>query len=414
MENVLRGLTPARIFAKPAAESLWLGPAQRSALSHLVNSQSIRILAGPESSGRSSLLEYLQLELADRALCLRVAGPQQNAQSVLTSLLVSAELSPWELSDVEQRNLLSVLIQQRIGSAPAHVILTVDDPEQFTPEAWEEIERIHGLDFNEQKAVELVVAVASAATAIPVYSEFLAGSARLSSTHELAWLKPDEVAAYIDWRLERFDLAGIFTPTAVQLIARCTQGRFRAIDLLCQMTLLLLRQAEKPQVDAQMVQQATNVLARRHRLGVNDLGSATTAARDPDRPRAELVVTNSGTLIDRVELKERMLLGRSEHNDLCLPSPYLGRHHAVIIGTPSGYYIVDLNSVNGTYVNGKRIGRSVLHDEDLVSLGRFRLKVRFSGLQTSDDPLPGNDSLTDTANMPAPVALRPNVRIIEK
>ena len=46
-------------------------------------------------------------------------------------------------------------------------------------------------------------------------------------------------------------------------------------------------------------------------------------------------------------LGQRTLLGRSEHNDVCLPSPYLSRHHAAIVGTPEGYYIVDLNSVNG-------------------------------------------------------------------
>ena len=59
-----------------------------------------------------------------------------------------------------------------------------------------------------------------------------------------------------------------------------------------------------------------------------------------------------------------------------MPSPYLSRHHAVIVGTPEGYYLVDLNSVNGVMLNGRRIERTVLCDEDVLTVGPFRLKVQ--------------------------------------
>ena len=70
------------------------------------------------------------------------------------------------------------------------------------------------------------------------------------------------------------------------------------------------------------------------------------------------------------------MIGRSEHNDVCLPSPYLSRHHAVIVGTPEGYYLVDLNSVNGVQLNGSKIERAVLCDDDVLAMGPFRLKVQ--------------------------------------
>ena len=64
-------------------------------------------------------------------------------------------------------------------------------------------------------------------------------------------------------------------------------------------------------------------------------------------PQGFIIVSRGGKVIARVALGERTLLGRSEHNDVCLPSPYLSRHHAAIVGTPEGYYLVDLNSANG-------------------------------------------------------------------
>jgi len=63
-------------------------------------------------------------------------------------------------------------------------------------------------------------------------------------------------------------------------------------------------------------------------------------------PQGYLLISRGGKVLSRVTLGQRTLLGRSEHNDVCLPSPYLSRHHAAIVGTPEGYYVVDLNSVN--------------------------------------------------------------------
>ncbi len=71
-----------------------------------------------------------------------------------------------------------------------------------------------------------------------------------------------------------------------------------------------------------------------------------------------------------------------------LPSPYLSRHHAVIVGTPEGYYLVDLNSVNGVLLNGRRIERTVLCDEDVLTVGPFRLKVQVPEWLTHDGALP--------------------------
>jgi pSer/pThr/pTyr-binding forkhead associated (FHA) protein len=87
---------------------------------------------------------------------------------------------------------------------------------------------------------------------------------------------------------------------------------------------------------------------------------------------------------------------------VCLPSPYLSRHHAVIVGTPEGYYLVDLNSVNGVLLNGRRVERMVLCDDDVLAIGPFRLKVQIPEWLAHGSPFPEAESLADTAVMPPP------------
>jgi hypothetical protein len=166
------------------------------------------------------------------------------------------------------------------------------------------------------------------------------------------------------------------------------------------MSLLLLRQLALERVDARVVRQAVAALAARQgaKLDTDRPNTSVEPHRTP--PQGFVIVTRGGKTIARVALGLRTLIGRSEHNDVCLPSPYLSRHHAVIVGTPEGYYLVDLNSANGVLLNGRRIERAVLCDDDLLGMGPFRLKVQVPQWLTEGSPLPEEPSLMDTAVMP--------------
>lgn len=68
--------------------------------------------------------------------------------------------------------------------------------------------------------------------------------------------------------------------------------------------------------------------------------------------------------------KSVVSIGRSKRNHLVLPDQWLSRHHAEIREESSTFYIYDLDSRNGTLVNGVRIsGRVLLQDGDVVTLG---------------------------------------------
>ncbi len=67
--------------------------------------------------------------------------------------------------------------------------------------------------------------------------------------------------------------------------------------------------------------------------------------------------------------KEETKIGRDEENDIILSHPTVSRFHAKIIREGENYFIEDLNSANGTFVNGIKVQKELLHDNDILQFG---------------------------------------------
>ena len=403
-------VSPARVFARPTADQIWLGPAQRAALSQLSRPTRARVLLGPPSSGKSSLLNHLTVRLGTAAVVLHCRGPKEDAAAVLATLLLSADLGPWELSEIEQRNLFTVFVQQR-HSQHRRVVLVIDDAHTLKAGAWQEIERLLAFRIDKTPAIDVLLAGPPS----------LAG--RLDSmgldrheicVHQLDCPTPPELMGYVEWRLGQFAMNKLVTRVASQMIARLSGGRYAAVDVLCQMSLLLRRQLKLERVDARVARQAIATLAARQSARLEPAISADNSQRLDLPPQGYLLISRSGKVLTRRTLGQRTLIGRSEHNDICLPSPYLSRHHAAIVGTPEGYYAIDLNSIHGLSLNGRLIQRAVLYDQDLLSIGPFRLKVQIPEWLPHSSPFSEGESLADTAVTPLQQPADPaNIRRVQ-
>ena len=85
---------------------------------------------------------------------------------------------------------------------------------------------------------------------------------------------------------------------------------------------------------------------------------------------------------------ERVTIGREADNLIQLPHDKVSKHHAVILPGQEGWEIKDLQSTNGTLVNGKQVPSAVLKDGDLVKIGPFELY--FETNVPSDDWVPSH------------------------
>ncbi|AZP10996.1 FHA domain-containing protein [Undibacterium parvum] len=92
---------------------------------------------------------------------------------------------------------------------------------------------------------------------------------------------------------------------------------------------------------------------------------------------AKIIVTLNGQVkYDVSLLKARFSIGRRPENDLVLDQATVSGHHAAIDRTSVGIFILDLGSTNGTLVNGQPITKHLLQHEDVIEVGKYRLKFQ--------------------------------------
>jgi pSer/pThr/pTyr-binding forkhead associated (FHA) protein len=72
--------------------------------------------------------------------------------------------------------------------------------------------------------------------------------------------------------------------------------------------------------------------------------------------------------------KERYTIGRRPDNDVRIDNPAVSGHHALIINILNDSFLEDLNSTNGTYVNGKLIKKHALQHGDVITCGHHQLR----------------------------------------
>lgn len=90
---------------------------------------------------------------------------------------------------------------------------------------------------------------------------------------------------------------------------------------------------------------------------------------------AKIIVTLDDNVIKVVPLsKERMTLGRRPYNDIVVDNLAVSGEHAALQAIGNEYYIEDLSSTNGTYINSKKIKRQILQTGDIIEVGKYAIK----------------------------------------
>jgi pSer/pThr/pTyr-binding forkhead associated (FHA) protein len=89
----------------------------------------------------------------------------------------------------------------------------------------------------------------------------------------------------------------------------------------------------------------------------------------------KLVVSLDGVVIKEVQItKDKTTLGRRPYNDIVIDNLAVSGEHAVMQMVGADVFIEDLNSTNGTYINGKAIKKQLLAHNDTVEIGKYKIK----------------------------------------
>ena len=102
-------------------------------------------------------------------------------------------------------------------------------------------------------------------------------------------------------------------------------------------------------------------------------------------PASLILSLNSSVLGEFALDKERITLGRKPENDIQVDNLAVSGQHAAIITILSDSFLEDMDSTNGTFVNGKLVKKHALKNGDIISIGKHELKYVNDEATSEDD-----------------------------
>jgi sulfur carrier protein ThiS len=112
---------------------------------------------------------------------------------------------------------------------------------------------------------------------------------------------------------------------------------------------------------------------------------------------ARLILSMDGLVLKEIPLdKPRMMIGRKAQNDIQIDNLAVSGEHAAIVTILNDSFLEDLDSTNGTLVNGQRVTKHILQNNDVIELVKYRLKY------IADEPAGASAQRARVAPAPPP------------
>lgn len=122
----------------------------------------------------------------------------------------------------------------------------------------------------------------------------------------------------------------------------------------------------------------------------------------------KMIVSIDGVVIKEVTLaKDRTTLGRRPYNDIVIDNLAISGEHAVLHMIGGDVYLEDLNSTNGTYVNGRAVKKQALEHNDVVEVGKY--KIRYLVGSSAAEGAGHGPTIVATSSEPIPLSSAPTV-----
>jgi type II secretory pathway predicted ATPase ExeA len=347
----------------------------------------ISLLQGPKLSGKSILIRSFVETLDPECAVALVDGKDLNTTNLLLATLRQFGYDIDLSSRNELFGLLRVFaLQQAESTLPP--LLVIENAHELKPSALRALCELAALRARYGSALKIVLASDSSLKSIVHAPAMESIAKRVLHDIHLRPMTRDEARDYVH---EKLVAAGADMPTIIFPDAVCDElwdasGGWPGV--LDRVALLALAKAENLPVNTDKVEHPALPSGTWDALA-DDIESVEIPSRLP-----QLVVTNSGTIIQEHSIdRARLLIGRSEHNDISIGSRFISRHHAIIVRHGSSTFLMDLNSTNGTMVNARRVSNHVLLHEDVITIGHHKIKfsdphatsrVEFQGADFAD------------------------------
>jgi len=328
------------------------------------------LLQGPTLSGKSTLVHEFVDSLSDEISVAVVDGRGLNTTSLLEAVLRQFGYVLDRSSPNELLGMLRVFATQQAASQKAPLLI-IENTHALNPSALRALCELADIDVRGRSALKIVLVSDRPLSPIIETSAMGSISKRLTHDFHLRPMSSQEALQYIYAKLR---YAGSTVPEFIFPRAVCTE-LWRASGgwpgILDRIALLSLARADTLPVPQEEIERPALPHGTWDDAELTEIGHQATAA--PQAPT--LYISLDGETLDELTFDmPRLLIGRSEHNDISITSRFISRHHTLLVRHGSVTLLMDLNSTNGTLVNSRRVSNHVLIHEDVITLGHHRIK----------------------------------------
>ena len=315
-----------------------------------------RALIGPESSGKSTIIDRFRSLIRRDVAIAQVNGAGLTSEQLLSNILdqfgYSAELD--SADDLLRMLNMFALQQTRAVQAP---LIVVENLEQMRPTALRSLCLLAGLTYQGQYALRIVITGTNDARRLLDLSSMKPVADRVEAVYEVEPLTPHETMLYLHGRLAGCDITQPDSILPLDVCDRMHELTGGNPGELCRIARKTLQQAVAFPATLVDVEKSYKKAQR--------------ATRVP-----KMIVNLNGKVVAEYEIRDKkMTIGRSSLADIQIHDERVSKFHALVMIYSDALVIADLNSVNGTFVNSRKVSSTLLKSNDILSVSDYRIKV---------------------------------------
>ncbi len=363
-------------FGKDAADLVTMAyDSHREALRFLqsvLNDQNgVGLLLGPKSSGKSTTVRRLAEQLPRDTAVALIDGSRIKPRELFAGMLGQFGYDTGLESSDELVKMVNVFAVQQTRSCEPPVLI-IDNIDRMYPSTLRALNMLAELKAQQRFAIRVIMSGGEGSGAI-IESDVMASIAnRMVGSFVISPLSVQEALIYLHARLSACGVNSADTIFPVDVCDRLYQQSGGWPGLMNQFALDAIARARDFPVSVTDTRSHDEV-GHEFEEHIPVLDAASAVGRLPP----QLAISRDGNkLSDYVFDQNKVLIGRSGFADIVIEDDFVSKLHAVMLLYSDALVLLDLNSANGTTVNSVKVKSTLLKDDDVISLGNHRLKVR--------------------------------------
>ncbi|MBI1422173.1 MAG: AAA family ATPase [Gammaproteobacteria bacterium] len=341
----------------------------------------VALITGEPGIGKTMLLEHALADLDADIVVGRIQQTLLTTTEFLLAICLQLGMKPFQFNKTVLIDEIQRFCQLQHAEGK-NVVLVVDEAHNLRIDTLEEIRMLAKLERNGKRLMQIVL------VGQPTLRHMLSSmrnnslSQMVRLTCQIEPLGKSEIANYIEYRLYVASNGvdrGLFPSELVPAIMRYTGGVPRLINLLSDMMMIVACMRKSQVLDRACLNTAIKTLAWPvYQKRIREMPKAVEDNKFvQQRPLPVLEIRQHNQIVARFLLsRERMRIGREEGQDIRLDDRRASRQHAQILYLFGSFFLQDLNSTNGTYVNGQRVGWHAISNKDRIRIGHCLLEFQ--------------------------------------